>query len=122
VNAVGDSTRYEYDDLNRVTAVYGPGDTAGTRTYCGPIYTDSVVDPIGGKYRFVHNALGWVTEGYGPATDTIADRYGYNGGERGPLDEPERPADHLLVRHSGPDDRGDGTGGHAPVRVRSGRL
>ncbi len=78
ISPVGDTVRHEYDVLNRDTAVYAPGAANPTRTVYGPIYADTVIDPIQGVYAFERNALGWVTTRYGPADSVVSDRYGYD--------------------------------------------
>lgn len=82
INPMNDTTRILYDALNRVTSVYDPVNPNPTRTHYGPIYADSLTDPKGERYRFVHDALGWVTERYGPASATNPDRYGYDAAGR----------------------------------------
>ena len=74
----GDTTRTEYDALNRVTRTVA-ADGATTRYYHGAAGLDSLIDARSQVYRFRSNALGWLEQETDPRGQTTHHAYDRGG-------------------------------------------
>lgn len=70
----------QYDGFNRVTRTWteghSPADTI--KFFHGPVFTDSIVDGKGQRYRSTLNALGWATQEFDPDTARGSMSYTYD--------------------------------------------
>jgi YD repeat-containing protein len=78
ISPQNDSTRTNYDLLNRVDSTTNPRGGV-TRYVNGPLGVDSILDPRGQGYRFYRNALGWTTSEKDPLGWTTSYGYDANG-------------------------------------------
>lgn len=69
----GDSVGY--DVMNRVASVTNAAGTTRFGYTVNGVDLDDVVDPLGQRYQFRHNVVGWLTHQIDPASQ--ADTYGY---------------------------------------------